>query len=128
MLSIPQLESKIRRHWTEFLPERVKALKAEGMLEFRVRQTATEAHQMMRDLMRQGWPELAAEEKALTELVLLPPEHDPEDEETQEMEAMEREHQETEAAVAKAVAEYDAREAKAERERKRKGLKAAPED
>jgi hypothetical protein len=107
MLSIPQIESKIRHHWTEWLPNRVAELKETGMWEHRVRKTAEQAHKMMRNLMDQGYPDWAAEEVALKELVLLPPEENPEDEEEAELAEMEREYQRDQAELERKVRERD---------------------
>lgn len=90
-----QLESKIRRHWTEWLPKKVADLKAENQYEIAVQTTALAAQQRIENLMRAGYPDFAAEEVALSELVLLPPEKDAEleDWEREELDEMERNYQ-----------------------------------
>lgn len=84
-----ELESKARRHWKEFLPNKVAALKAENRLEEALRFAAVQAQQEILDLMAGGYKEREARESALATFILLPPE--PEADE--ELEAMERQHQ-----------------------------------
>ena len=68
------LERKARKHWAEWLPNKVASLQAEGKLAEAVQGAATAAQRMSEDLMAQGFRSHEAEEVALKELILLPPE------------------------------------------------------
>lgn len=82
----------IRKHWTTYLPSKVKALKESGSLREAMQGAAASAEARVDDLRRQGYPDWAAEEVALKEFVYLPPEpgadeEDWEREESAELEA-----------------------------------------
>lgn len=86
-MSIMALESKARKHWKEWLPQRVKDLKAEGIYEETLRTAAVNAQKMIQTLMKAGYPEWAAEEVALKDYILLDPEPEEPDEEDELAEA-----------------------------------------
>ena len=81
------IASKARKHWMEWLPEKTQALKASGEFEEAIQGAALAASRMIQELMGQGYQEHEAEEVALRQYVLLPPEKDEDDEENQELEA-----------------------------------------
>lgn len=68
------LESKARKHWKEWLPKMTAELKEKGQFEQAIQGSATRAQELIEDLMRQGYQQHEAEEVALKELILLPPE------------------------------------------------------
>lgn len=68
------LERKARKHWAEWLPNKVSDLQAQGKLAEAVQGAAIAAERMIQDLMTQGFRPHEAEEVALKELILLPPE------------------------------------------------------
>ena len=63
-----------RRHWTRFLPSKVKELREEGNLEASLQAVGRMAQARMTELMVQGYQQHEAEEVARAELVILPPE------------------------------------------------------
>lgn len=63
-----------RKHWTKWLPERVRTLKADGTLEAELQTAARNAQRKVTELMEQGYRQHEAEEVALAEFVLLKPE------------------------------------------------------
>ena len=88
------LISKIRKHWTEFLPEKTAELKAAGAWDEAVNGAALAANRMIQDLMSQGYQAHEAEEVALHQYVLLPPESPEEDDwEAKELAQMEADYQ-----------------------------------
>ena len=68
------LLAKIRKHWTKYLPERVKQLRAAGVLQESMQGAANLAQKEIEHLRAQGYPEHAAEEVALKKFVYLEPE------------------------------------------------------
>ena len=95
-LSVASLVAKARRHWTEWLPEKVKALKAAGELESELQAVAKMAMQRARELMEQGYRAHEAEEVVLAEYILLAPEPGAElaDWEVEENARLEKEYRE----------------------------------
>jgi len=93
-MSIAALEAKALRHWKEWLPKKVAALRAEGRLEEAVHGAALLAQDQIEHLMTyRHYPEWAAEEVALKQFILLPPEGDGlEDWEREELAELEREY------------------------------------
>lgn len=81
------LASKTRKHWTKWLPQKVEALKKAGEFEEAVQGAALAAHRQIQELMAQGYQAHEAEEVALHQFVLLPPE------EAASLEPWEREEQ-----------------------------------
>lgn len=69
-----QYKAKARKHWTEWLPEKVAALKAAGELDAALQVAANAARARVDELMAQGYQLHEAEEVALPEFVLLKPE------------------------------------------------------
>ena len=63
-----------RRHWTQFLPTKVKELRQAGKLEASLQAVGHQAQARVTDLMAQGYRQHEAEEVARSELVMLPPE------------------------------------------------------
>ena len=89
------LAHKALTHWTKWLPNKVKALKAEGKLGEAIQGAASQAQRAMSDLMSQGYREHEAEEVVLPRYVLLPPEPEAKEtpEERAELAKMERQYQ-----------------------------------
>ncbi len=88
--------AKAKKHWAEWLPERSEDLKAQGIWQSETRTAAINAQDRMMELIQQGYQPHEAEEVALKEFILLPPEPDaavPPDQ-AAELRAMEREYQE----------------------------------
>jgi hypothetical protein len=73
-MSVSALEATAIRHWKKWLPKKVAALRAEGKLEEAVRGAALLAQDQIEHLMKRGYREHEAEEVALKEFILLPPE------------------------------------------------------
>ena len=67
-------KAKARKHWTEWLPQKVATLKAEGELDAALQTAANATRARVDELMGQGYRLHEAEEVALTEFVLLKPE------------------------------------------------------
>ena len=63
-----------RRHWTRFLPSKVKELRSEGTFQASLQAVGAQAQQRVTELMSQGYQQHEAEEVARSELVMLPPE------------------------------------------------------
>jgi hypothetical protein len=93
-MSVATLEAKALRHWKKWLPKKVAALRAEGKLEEAVRGAALLAQNEIEHLMKyRGYQEHEAEEVALSQFVLLPPEGDGlADWERKELAALDREY------------------------------------
>ncbi len=92
-MSIQELTSLARKHWTKWLPEKVKALKAEGKLTEALNGAANLAQDQIEHLMAKGYQEHEAREVALPQFILLPPEENDEDDwESRELAEMEREY------------------------------------
>ena len=88
------LASKIRKHWTEYLPQKTAALKAAGEWDEAVQGAALAAKRLILDLQSQGYQAHEAEEVALHQFVLLPPESPEEDDwEAKELAQMETDYQ-----------------------------------
>ena len=83
------------KHWTTWLPEKVRALRAEGKLDEAVQGAAAAAQRGMQELVSQGFREHEAAEVVLPQYVLLPPEPEAvdSDEEARELLEMEQEYQ-----------------------------------
>ncbi|MCK0510169.1 hypothetical protein [Aromatoleum buckelii] len=82
-----------RKHWTEWLPNKVAELKEEGQWEISLQIAGKQAFEMVLELMQQGFQQHEAEEVALKEFVLLPPEPpDENDREAKETAALEVTH------------------------------------
>lgn len=87
--------ARARKHWEAWLPEKVASLRQEGMLEQALQAAGKLAHSRMVSLMQdEGYHQHEAEEVALAEHVLLPPEAGAgmPDWETQELAQMDREY------------------------------------
>ncbi|MCY1297144.1 hypothetical protein D9M70_465720 [compost metagenome] len=93
-MSAEHYRALARKHWTKWLPEKVKELKAEGQLDAALRRAANLAQEEVVSLMQQGWPQFAAEEVALSQFILLKPEPEAELEpwERRELAQLEREY------------------------------------
>jgi hypothetical protein len=64
------------QHWEEWLPAKVKELKADGRLDEELGAAASLAQTEIEHLMKQGYPDWAAREVALPLFILLSPEVD----------------------------------------------------
>lgn len=95
-LSVTALMAQARRHWTEWLPEKVAALKEAGKLESELQAVAKMAMQRAQELMAMGYRVHEAEEVVLAEYILLKPEPGAElaDWEVEENERLEQEYRE----------------------------------
>lgn len=89
-MSAQELASKARKHWAEWLPERTAELKAAGIFGSETMAVAQMAQERIDQLMATGYREHEAEEVALKEYILLPPEKE---EPNREAEAREAEYQ-----------------------------------
>ena len=88
------LEAKTRKHWETWLPSKTAELKASGEWDEAVKGAALAAFRMIQDLQSQGYQAHEAEEVALHQFVLLPPESPDEDDwETEELAQMEADYQ-----------------------------------
>lgn len=93
-MSVSELKALARKHWEEWLPEKVKALKAEGKLNEALQGAANLAQTEIEHLMKHGYHEHEAREVALPQFIVLPPEGDGLDDwEREELEKLEREYQ-----------------------------------
>src|SRR5688500_482676 len=93
-MSVLELKALARKHWLEWLPNKVAAPKAEDKLDEALQGAASLAQAEIEALMKQGYPEHAAREVALPMFILLTPEPAAEDDEQEaELRAMEREYQ-----------------------------------
>ncbi|MDO9562889.1 MAG: hypothetical protein Q7J60_14825 [Bradyrhizobium sp.] len=84
-MSVLELTSLARRHWKAHLPDKVKELQAEGLLEAETNAAANLAQDEIERLMGLGYQEHEAREVALPRFILLPPEVDEDDEEAREL-------------------------------------------
>lgn len=91
-MSVSELMTLAREHWQAHLPDKVKELRAEGMLEAATNAAANLAQSEIETLMKAGYQEHEAREVALPMFILLPPEYH-EDEQDRELADMEREYQ-----------------------------------
>jgi hypothetical protein len=73
-VSIPELKALARKHWEEWLPEKVKELRAEGKLDEALHGAARAAQKEIDHLKSIGYQEHEAEEVALPMFILLKPE------------------------------------------------------
>ena len=93
-MSVLALKAQARKHWSEFLPNKVAELKNEGRLNEELHAAACLAQAEIEHLMKQGYPEYAAREVALPLFILLKPElPDEPDEQDEELAEREREYQ-----------------------------------
>ena len=72
-MSVLELMTLARKHWKAHLPDKVKELQAEGLLEAETNAAANLAHAEIETLMKAGYQEHEAREVALPMLILLPP-------------------------------------------------------
>ena len=84
-MSAQRYAAMARKHWSKWLPKKVAQLKADGDWESTLQTRGKWAAERVLELMQQGFPQFAAEEVALSELILLKPEPEA------EMEPWERE-------------------------------------
>jgi hypothetical protein len=92
-MSVPELMMLTRKHWTKYLPNKVRELRASGELNEAIFGAANLAQAEIDHLMRQGYQEHEAREVALREFVLLPEETDEDDEQARERAEREAEYQ-----------------------------------
>ena len=94
-MSAQTYQAKARQHWTKWLPNKVAELTAEGQLEAALQTAGKLAQARVLDLMEQRYQQHEAEEVALSEYILLPPEGGAGAEpwETEELARLEREYQ-----------------------------------
>jgi Holliday junction resolvasome RuvABC DNA-binding subunit len=91
-MSVHELMTLARKHWKVHLPDKVKELRAEGMLEAATNGAANLAQSEIETLMKAGYQEHEAREVALPMFILLKPEYH-EDEQDRELAEMESEYQ-----------------------------------
>jgi hypothetical protein len=89
-MSVHELMTLARKHWKTHLPDKVKELQAEGMLEAAINGAANLAQSEIETLMKAGYQEHEAREVALP-FILLPPEYH-EDEQDRELAEKERQY------------------------------------
>ena len=92
-MSAQLYEAKARKHWTQWPPKKVAALKASGELEQALQTAGKQAQQEVLSLMEQGFRQHEAEEVALSQYVLLKPEPEAELEPWERKELAQRESQ-----------------------------------
>ena len=93
-MSLEQLKAQARKHWEEFLPQKVAQFKKEGKFGEALHGAANLAQDEIEQLMKQGYSIDQAREVALPLFILLPPEEPQQpDEQAQELAEMEREYQ-----------------------------------
>ena len=90
-MSVLELKALARKHWTKYLPNKVRELKAEGLLEDELHGVANLAQDEIETLQKKGYQEHEAREVVLRQLILLPQEED--DEQARELAEMEAEYQ-----------------------------------
>ena len=73
-MSAIKFKAQARKHWSKWLPQRVKSLKEAGELESTLQTAAVNAQNRVLELMEQGYRAHEAEEVALSEFILLKPE------------------------------------------------------
>lgn len=88
----PKYKALARKHWQEWLPQKVAELKAEGQLDQSLTTAAVLATRRVVELMEQGYQLHEAEEVALSEYIRLKPEEDPNDPEALELAELDREY------------------------------------
>jgi len=69
-----QYVSKARKHWNQWLPQKVAQLKADGDLESTLQVAARQCAEEVANLRAQGYQQHEAEEVALPQFILLKPE------------------------------------------------------
>lgn len=87
------LAIKARKHWEQWLPTKVKELKAAGEFGQALQTAARLAQEEIASLMAQGYQEHEAEEVVLPQFILLTPERQVDDWESRELAAAERKYQ-----------------------------------
>jgi hypothetical protein len=93
-LSIQELKALARNHWAQWLPEKVRELKAEGKLNEALQGAASLAQAEIEHLMKyEGYSVHEAREVALPLFILLKPEPAEPDEQDEELAEKEREYQ-----------------------------------
>ena len=75
-ICLEELEALARKHWTEWLPEKVNELKAEDRFGEEVHAAALLAQTEIDHLMSRGYSIWEAREVALPQFILLRPEND----------------------------------------------------
>jgi hypothetical protein len=90
-MSIPELASLARKHWTKWLPQKVAELRASGEPNEALRGAAALAQNEIEHLMKQGYQEHEAREVALPMFILLPPEPGADEEDWERLELAEKE-------------------------------------
>lgn len=73
-MSATTYATKALHHWTKWLPKKVAQLRQEGELGQALQIAGRQTQERVLELMQQGYRQHEAEEVALHELVLLPPE------------------------------------------------------
>ena len=73
-MSVLELMTLARKHWKAHLPDKVKELQAEGLLEAETNAAANLAQAEIETLMKAGYQEHEAREVALPMFILLRPE------------------------------------------------------
>jgi hypothetical protein len=93
-MSAQTYQAMARRHWTKWLPKKVAELRDQGQLEATLQAAGKLAQAKVLELMEQRYQQHEAEEVALAEYVLLPPERGAgaESWETEELAKLEREY------------------------------------
>lgn len=93
-MSAQTYAAKARKHWTKWLPKKVQDLKDSGQLEATLQAVGKATQHQVLELMQQGYRQHEAEEVALAQHVLLPPEPDAATEpwEREELASLEREY------------------------------------
>ena len=95
-MSVQKLKALARKHWAEWLPQKVKELKAEGKLNEALQGAANLAQTEIEHLMsKRHYSEQEAREVALPKFILLPPEPGAveDDAEAEELAQMESDYQ-----------------------------------
>ena len=92
-MDLETLKSKIRKHWTKWLPKKTAQLKTDGEWDEAVQGAALAASREIQDLTSQGYQAHEAEEVALHLFVLLPPEENEDDWEAKELAELEANYQ-----------------------------------
>jgi hypothetical protein len=95
-VSVEDLKALARKHWTTYLPNKVKALGESGKLEEELTGAANLAQAEIEHLMRRkGYQEHEAREVALPKFILLKPgpDEEAEDEQAAELRELEAEYQ-----------------------------------
>lgn len=95
-MSVQELKALARKHWEEWLPDKVRKLRAEGQLNEALKGAALRAQTEIEHLMKIGYQASEAREVALAMFILLPPEPEQDgldDEMREELAEMEREYQ-----------------------------------